>query len=313
MKIATILALSAFLLPLLTFAAGIHLENSRDLADGEYKVCFIGDSGDGSLNQYMVASGVADEGCHQVRHLGDIIYSAGVKSAHSIKTYTRFRWPYRRIFKSKHKPQMYMSVGNHDYKKNPKAWIDLAKKHKNVTMPSLYYSDFWNDICFFTLDTMDKGPVQNKWFEARKAESKKNCKFTVAYGHHPYISSGRSAAKGESKKWYEKHIVGQVDMFLAGHDHHVAYEGAVSGTHFFVSGAGGHGLRPVSGTRAGGYAVEDFGYITLTFNRLESGQIESEYKIYTVKRRKSWYQLFKKGGVIRTLRHSGKLLGHGIR
>jgi hypothetical protein len=61
--------------------------------------------------------------------------------------------------------------------------------------------------------------------------------------HYPYYSpTGRDAWKG-LKLFYDKHIIGQFDVIMAGHEHLLSYDGVLKGTHNFISGSGGKGLR----------------------------------------------------------------------
>jgi hypothetical protein len=61
--------------------------------------------------------------------------------------------------------------------------------------------------------------------------------------HYPYYSpTGRDAWKG-LKKFYDEYILGKFDVIMAGHEHLLSYDGAVMGTHNFISGSGGKGLR----------------------------------------------------------------------
>ena len=61
--------------------------------------------------------------------------------------------------------------------------------------------------------------------------------------HYPYYSpTGRDAWKG-LKLFYDKHVIGQFDVIMAGHEHLLSYDGVLKGTHNFISGSGGKGLR----------------------------------------------------------------------
>lgn len=262
-------------------AANTVLVQDRNLPDG-YRICVIGDSGKGTPDQYRVAHALLKDECDEVRHTGDIIYPNGLESADDIQFKTKFWWPYRGMLKSGDTP-FYMTVGNHDYKEDPRAWLELAKRHESVVFPSMYYAQVQGDICFLMLDTMDIGnPKQTEFFETFNRENKDKCKISFAFGHHPYKSPGKNPnATGDYKKFIERIVVGHTDAFVAGHDHVLADEDRILGTHIFVSGAAGskRDLRRA----ANRWAKSSLGYMIFTIRRSE-GKVWADYHFVAVSR-----------------------------
>ncbi len=112
---------------------------------------------------------------------------------------------------------------------------------------------FWKDLEFvetlagFEPDNEAQLDALDEWAEAPLAP------WRIAFGHHPYLSNGRHGDAGAYdgvfidgligsgsalKDFFEEHVVGTFDVFLAGHDHNQQDLGEVDGTHLVVSGAG---------------------------------------------------------------------------
>ena len=81
--------------------------------------------------------------------------------------------------------------------------------------------------------------------------AKNTAPFTIAYAHHPYISNGRHGnagsyegfpgipilSGGTVQDFLEDNVVGEIDMYLCGHDHNRQWLEPTGGTEFIVSGA----------------------------------------------------------------------------
>lgn len=251
---------------------------THDQLSEDYKVCIIGDSGKHNAGQRVVADVLAKEGCNQVRHTGDIIYPSGISNAEDPRFQTHFYDYYGEMIESG--IPYYMSAGNHDYKKNAGAWIDLAKKHENIKFPSMYFMDVFKDICFITIDTNSQFIQQNNWIKDLKKDYANTCKLTLAFGHHPRYSSGRHGnAMFFVKTFLKSSIVGNVDAYFAGHDHHQEDIGIKGGTHFFVTGAAAS-LRPVKYVPPF-WAQSKRGYQTFTIH-YENGVPYIKYFFYSI-------------------------------
>ncbi len=92
--------------------------------------------------------------------------------------------------------------------------------------------------------------LQQEW-----AGGRPNDRWRFAYGHHPYLSNGKHgnagsyeglddgifvSINGQSiKDFTEANLCGEVDFYLAGHDHSRQWlSDTCEGTQFIVSGAG---------------------------------------------------------------------------
>lgn len=209
-------------------------------------MCFIGDMGDGSDYQRKVAQDLKKENCHHVFVVGDVIYSNGIESVDDPQLKEKFLDIYAPVAASGHRPQFSVVLGNHDFRGNEDAWLEIPKKHPWVFFPHFFYLQKMNGICYAGVDTnfytsalMPTAFSQSKWLENLQGEMK-DCQYKVLFSHHPYLSQEKHRpAKGWLKKVYEKYIVGKFDMVVSGHDHILADLGKHKGTHFFISGAGG--------------------------------------------------------------------------
>jgi predicted phosphodiesterase len=265
-----------------------------------YKVCVIGDSGKKSKGQRLVADVLKEEGCSQVRHTGDIIYSSGLNNADAPEFNNRFYDYYKPLLDDDIK--FYMSMGNHDYKKKPEAWLELAKRHKSIIFPSMYYMDIYDDICFVTIDTNSRFFEQNSWRKDLKKNYGDTCKLTMAFGHHPLYSSGKHGnAILQFKVFLKSMIAGKVDAYFAGHEHNQEDGGKRKGTHYFVSGGAGE-YRYIKYTPPV-WAQAKLGYQTFTIHYDSNGQPFIKYFFYSVADDTG----------IKKLERSGEMQGIGFR
>ena len=303
---------SALCLGLIGCSALPYKNNHLIISDSPpKKICVIGDTGTGKYKQKKIAEHMYKENCEVVFLVGDIIYPGGIKSSQDYQIQKKFFGPYKKFFKKDNPIPFYLVLGNHDYMGNEDAWINVAKKYPGqVIIPHHFYSGTWEDLCFAVVDTnthnitanwrfKNHRQSQKEWLQKVNKKFKKNCKFKLAFGHHPYLSSGQhGSARPELKKFLDDYIIGQYDMYLAGHDHNLAYEGEVKKTSLVVSGAGAK-LRPL---RTKFKSKEKFnasklGYVVLTTSRssegksdlaiefkyLENGKMKSGFKKILVK------------------------------
>lgn len=216
-------------------------------ADG---ICFIamGDTGNGSCDQLAVATGVAakceSDGCDFGVLLGDIIYTEGAASKNDPQWITKFEHPYRIL-----NFPFYGVLGNHDYHLSTtqgRHYVKYAETSSKFIMPAPYYGFERGDALFLALDST---PISSGWgtseadqgvfFDGEIALSTKPWK--IAMTHHPYLANGRNVNPfGNIKTFFENHLCGNIDLFLAGHEHSrqvLPGNIACPGT-FVVSGAG---------------------------------------------------------------------------
>lgn len=241
-----------------------YIFNNPPLSEGD-KICFIGDSGKGTKEQYKIAEILKDQNCTQVRHLGDIIYPDGLMNDMDQQFFPKFYGPYWPILSS---TPFHLSLGNHDYRGSPSAWKKLANKHENIIFPHYYYIQTYGSVCFLHLDTNSLFAQQTYWLDRLENKIKAQCKLTLAMGHHPYQASGKHGnAKLFVKKFLEDSVIGRVDAYIAGHEHHLEDVGLHKGTHLLISGAVAEYRKLTSKPKL--WAKSTHGFLVLTYKELQ--------------------------------------------
>lgn len=230
-----------------------------------------------------------ERGCDLVLALGDNFYPNGVDSPQDPQFQSKFEAIYD--FPELDIP-FFMTLGNHDDGAGgagvqpARGWHQVAysarvdRPSSRWQMPSRYYQVEQGIVDFFALDTNPLmfygligpdqeradpradpfGRAQLEWLEKGLAQSDADWK--VAFGHHPYISPGQHGDAGQYegipglgnqvKRFLEAGVCGEVDLYLAGHDHNLAWypPQASCQTDLIVSGAAAT-PRPLE--RAGRY------------------------------------------------------------
>lgn len=241
--------------------------------EDDYKICFIGDTGTGKKEQFLVADVLEKESCSQIRLLGDVIYEKGIDSVNDSELEEKFLKPYKNILEN---TPIYIVLGNHDYKKKPQAWIDVSKKIKNVHMPAQFYADIYEDICILSIDANAHFANQFLWMKKTRKKYFKKCKYVLTVGHTPYRSSGHHGnAPGYAKIFFKKMVLKHSTAYIAGHDHHLSDEGIYDEVHHFVSGAGGK-LRPLE-KKPKVWGVSKLGYMTVTVERKNDLKLKFDF------------------------------------
>lgn len=158
---------------------------------------------------------------------------------------------------------------------------NMPARHYNVTFDGLVdlLALDTNTLVYRDLpvppDLEAKVQAQGDWVEAALASSKSP--WRIAIGHHPYISNGphgnagaydgRAGVPGLSgdylKEFFEGHLCGKVDLYLAGHDHDLEWLEPVAScgaTVFIVSGGGGAATYPLTGSNAARFEQQTHGF-----------------------------------------------------
>ena len=265
-------------------------DQSVSMLDDGQILCVIGDSGSGDNNALAVARALESMNCSQIRILGDIIYPSGIKSAEDPLLQRNLLGPYQYFMDQK--IPIFLVLGNHDHKQNSEAWMEVAKQHPSLKFPNYYYAEDRGEICFFNLDTSfyekiyfaHKRYAQTRWLRKALDTVKNSCKFSIASGHHPYRSSGgHGNASWQLNLFFEEELIGKIDMYLSGHDHHLSDEGTVDGTRLLISGAAGahkYDLKEPSEDKQ--FAISEYGFLTIQFNRDPQNNIIAKYKFYSL-------------------------------
>ena len=224
---------------------------------GVVRFIAMGDGGEGNDSQYAVADVVeqvcAERGCEFVLYLGDNFYDTGVDSNMDSQFIDKFEMPYADL----DLPFM-ITLGNHDYDLLGNAWfkatyqVEYTEFSDKWTLPSEFYSFPAGHVTFISLDTprlfWDHETNQVRDF-LRNVLANSTSRFTVAFGHHPYISNGQHGNAGnyeglplpivggaDIRDFVEDEMCGKVTVYLCGHDHNRQWFPTVCGTEFMVIG-----------------------------------------------------------------------------
>lgn len=224
----------------------------------------IGDTGEGNRAQYEVGAAFNTvclvQGCDFVLLLGDNFYDRGVDSPDDDQFRTKFEEPYAGI-----DLPFYATLGNHDFGEIPlQFWrtdhqIEYSARSSRWNMPDHFYEFVQSHVTFISLDTnmimlgLDWVRDQRDWVRERLAGV--TTPWIVAYGHHPYLSNGRHGNAGNYegvgridvtgivsgrrvKSFFDDELCGNIDLYLAGHDHNRQWLEPACGMQLIVSGAG---------------------------------------------------------------------------
>ncbi len=273
----------------------------------------LGDAGTGTEAQHAVGELIAatcarpDRGCDFVLYLGDNFYDAGVNSAYDPLFDSHFEQPYAPV-----DLRFFAVLGNHDVKGDYAVDVNWDKGAHQVaytalgdkfTMPAFYYAvpdglvpgsdvDLWglHTTEIFFADWVET--KQGSWLDDQLAAS--SARWKIAFGHHPYISNGQHGDAGSYeqtvdgmcqvpgvavacghplKDFFEQHVCGEIDLYLAGHDHNRQWLGETCGTHFVVSGAGAKVRGPRNDANRPVYA--DFEQPGFLWVQIDDGTLEA--------------------------------------
>ncbi len=235
--------------------------SSTSGAEGEQVVRFIalGDGGEGNDNQYAVADVVEQvcsvRGCEFAIYLGDNFYDVGVDSTMDQQFTDKFEMPYADL-----DLPFYITLGNHDYGTLGNEWlksqyqIEYTQFSDKWTLPNEWYAFEAAHVTFISLDTAQlfwdhNFNDQAEFLQGTLAGT--SSQYTVAFGHHPYISNGRHGNAGNYEglgfvpivngehieEFFDEEVCGKVTMYFSGHDHNRQWHQQNCGTEYIVSGA----------------------------------------------------------------------------
>lgn len=266
-------------------------------ADALSLVAF-GDQGTGDAAQLKVAEAVgsfcAAEGCDAGLLLGDNFYPSGVTSVNDAQWETKFVAMYGGLGFP-----FYATLGNHDYDDGDFArgryQVQYGQLDPRWIMPGEYYAADPPPVLLLALGTqrilygLDAAAQAAEFVKAMETSS---APWRIAFGHHPYLSDGAHGNAGEYdgvpgggdsvKAFFEDHLCGAVDLFLAGHDHDLeVLDGppACPGV-FVVSGGGGAATRGLSDRNGAlsrfGASVHGFAHLKITSTKVRLRMIDAE-------------------------------------
>ena len=266
---------------LLVLALPVFSEEFKVTQDSTF--CFVGDTGYVNEIQKNVADALADSECNAIWHTGDIVYPDGISSKDDPRFITNFLRPFNKVFNKK--IPFFLTLGNHDYKKEPKSYLEIAKNNSLIVYPNNYYSNKYGKLCIFSLDTtifdklylFYKRREQKSWLRKIKEDMTSSCELSIAVAHHPLFSSGdRKNATPQLSRFLETDIFGTFDLYIAGHNHVLADEGERRGTRQLISGTGSLPGGSPEEQPEGKFNVETPGFLKLELKEIDN-KVVAEY------------------------------------
>lgn len=271
------------------------------------EVLFVGDTGKDNENHARVSSAIArscqTEACTLGLLAGDNVYHEGL-------TYPEdpiLEKVFDKHYKALGFPFL-VTLGNHDYGKIAKDWkrgewqLKHSEKNPQFYIPHYWYIHETPEAVFAVLDTnriywKKDRTVQKEMLIEAEALAKKENKWLIVVGHHPYLSNGEHGNAGkyegwifpyfvsgsEIKKFVEKNVCGKADFYLSGHDHNLqVFDGNIAecDTRFIVSGAGAD-TTPLEARNKAEFQSEALGFfrLTLTKEELRVRAIDAELNV----------------------------------
>lgn len=244
----------------------------------------FGDMGTGAQIQYKVSQAIerkcAAAGCDFAVTLGDNIYNNGVTGVNDAQFASKFEKPYANL------PfRFYMVLGNHDYRGNVEAQVAYTQRSSKWYLPKRYYSFRSGPVSFLALDTNQPDAAQlafvKDWLKTVDTP------WRVAFGHHPrYTNSAYRNTQSPALKTLLDSLCGEVDLYLAGHEHDKQHLKPVCGMEHLIVGTGA-GLRKVGTGPNTLFARSSygFGWVEATSEQMrfellnQEGQVEYRYTL----------------------------------
>ncbi|ERP92163.1 Ser/Thr protein phosphatase [Alcanivorax sp. P2S70] len=263
---------------------GPWLVHDRPLAG--QRVCAIGDGGWGNPASLAVGQALVTLGCDQIRYLGDLVYPDGILDANDPLIDSRFLPPLQPALDAG--IPVYMVLGNHDWKQNGEAWLEVARHHPLIHLPHFYYFEQWPDACAFSLETtwFEKWYYfhrQINWLTASQQMAHAHgCQFSLGFAHHPMFSTGSHGNAHEMiNLGLKQKLIGHLDLLVGGHDHILSDEGEYQDTRQLISGSASitNDLGPASNAQH--FTRATHGLITLDFEKTDAG-LRVDYRFYSV-------------------------------
>lgn len=226
----------------------------------------LGDSGEGSEDQAALVEQIRTVPFDFMLHVGDMAYTSG--------TFAEFNAHYFDMYEELLPSfSVFPIAGNHEYDTKDagpfRAVFDLPNNER-------WYSFDWGDVHFVGIDTEQiQNRTQLKWLENDLANRTKP--WTVAYLHKPPYSSGSHGSELDAREafapLFKKY---DVDLVIAGHDHHYERFKPIGGVRYIVTGGGGAATYPVTAGDQSAFAEEviHFVYVTVQDNELLAHAID---------------------------------------
>ena len=248
-------------------------------------VLVFGDSGTGSDDQYAVGRRMAeiceDAACDLALMLGDNFYQRGVRPQDDGRWDENFERKFEAPYRGLGPLTFWAVAGNHDWfggRASVDTEIAYSLHSDRWRMPAYDYAipglPAWLRV--YALDTviLDQGPNIGQLERAGRWLCGSSG-WRILMGHHPVYSTGQHGGRTGTIDFMERALGPIIDrcdvqLYLAGHDHHQEHLSA-EGFDQLIQGAAGR-LRSLSGRKADSparqrFGASRFGFATLAFTR----------------------------------------------
>jgi acid phosphatase type 7 len=226
---------------------------------GPFNFLVLGDSGEPSSEQYLLAQQLSQERPAMVVHTGDIAYYEG--------SFKEFRINYFERYPLMSAVPFFPTLGNHEYLTAEAAPYRALHSVPSGTVPEVdrgkYYSFDWSNVHFVSLDSnisLDRAATGEggmlKWLEDDLRSTSKF--WRIVFFHHPPYATGPTQTNLQSA-FLRELVVPILERYgvhavFSGHEHSyqrtLPIRNAVANTDgtgvtYFTTGGGGGNLYPV--------------------------------------------------------------------
>lgn len=233
--------------PAVAAGAGADIPGGSPPQAPGLRFCALGDTGTGKEGQAAVAEALGrfqgEFGADFALLLGDNFYPRGVRSTADPQWRSKFEDMYDPL---RLDIPFYAILGNHDCRRDEQAQVDYTFEHPGSRweMPGRYYCFVRNlsdgtRVELFGIDTNTilEDDVQLAWLDTALSLSPADWK--IVFGHHVLYSDGHYGSDRKLIARLEELFVrAGVDLYLAGHEHHLQILEPVGGVAYVTSGAG---------------------------------------------------------------------------
>jgi len=202
--------------------------------------------------------------------LGDNFYPRGMESPSD----PRWKTLWDELYDPLRIP-FYVSFGNHDYGFPDSPAAELLYTHKSPTwrLPAVRYTYTAGPVQFFAIDS--QAPSQAQWMWLEEELNRSPARWKIVYGHHPIYSAGQHGDTDYLVRDLLPILRNRADIYFAGHDHDLQHLQPEDGVHFFISGGGGAGIRPITPGPRSLFAQSSYGFAVV-----EAGQSTLKVSYY---------------------------------
>ena len=237
----------------------------------------FGDSGDGKRPQMMVAKAM-EKRCQEyatdgIIHVCDVFYQTGAESVDDPRWQSRVMKPYGGPCLGD--VPIYSVFGNHDYSGNADAEIEYSRQNPRWVKPYRFYErTFGNLIQLVAFDSW----LPDMCFDSQRCaidflrkvlDTPSDTRWRVVFGYYPMASASERSAG--ARGWLLRRLMcaENIDLYIAGHMHHLEYreiDGCMPTQ--VISGGGGGTLYDVNNADGlARFAESRFGFVELEVTR----------------------------------------------